>query len=402
MSLFRLPFEVTQSLLFDWLVEWSDVVKLDAAFCNQLERQQFLKLISSLTFPSSPYCTKIKYKEREVTLRWLVSRRVKFKSLSSYVLWPPDHNNNTWALMDSLFRNTGEKLTKIKIKDEMGSFRGHTLGRAYTNFCFHFWSDVSFHCPNLTHFTALNTTCFLGVLVACPKLIAVNVCDCDLFELRAMRGLLRRAPDLKELKVCRTNVCDKALMELATERPLLTKLHCRNCRWVTIIGVLAFVQRCSNLQELCTDKIDGHVLAKIAECCPHFRSLRSDTKVSDASLLDLLEHCKMEVLDITDSFITAQTFCKLRNMTKISLGGVSDINDAALKTLAEQNPQLLELSLRKGYSNITKNGVEHLVARCSLIENIFLVTTVPGGCTLFHIARKNGNVKLTVTEVINE
>ena len=408
-----LPLEVGVYILEDWLDDWSAFGRLDHAYCNQEERPRFLELMSSLTLPSSPDHDRHTYKLGVESLRWIVSRGVKFKRLSCWSFCPPDHEN-ALALMDSLFSNTGEKVTKIKITDVPGfcvlpddddeadddESDDVVWEFKHPNFLVNFWVNIVQHCPNLTHFSAHHTTGFLCVLRKCQNLIAVNVRDCASFDLQAMQELVQQAPALKELKVCRTKVCDNALEVLATKRPLLTKLHCTGCSAVTVLGVLAIVERFDNLQELCTKHMGGSVLAKIAQCCPNFRSLRTNRKVSDASLLALLEHCKMEVLDITHSFITAQTFCQLRNMTKIRLGGVSDINDAALETLAKQNPRLLELS-SKGFSNITKNGVEHLVARCSLIKSCFLMTAEPEGNTLFTIARRNNNVELIANEVID-
>jgi len=370
-----LPLHVGARILGDWLDDWSALARLDLAFCNHLQRPEFLELMRSSTFPSSPDPDPDR-KQGVEFLRWIVSRGVKFKSLSCS-LFHPANQKNALTIMDSLFSNTGKEVTKIKITDVPGFWVMPDNDEdeddvewtfQYPNFLVNFWVNIVQHCPKLTHFSAHHTAGFLCVLRNCPKLEAVNVRDCACFDMQAMQEMLQRTPALKELKVCRTKVCDKALMELATARPLLTKLHCTGCHAVTLHGVLAVVEQCGNLEELCTDYMDKSVLAKIAECCPNFKSLRTRSEhITDTVLLALLERCKLEVLDIEGHKITSESLHKLNNMKMIVIWKAVTMNDADVQIMAEHNPSLRHLELQR-CPNITKNSFYQLISRCPLLE----------------------------------
>ncbi|XP_055688379.1 F-box/LRR-repeat protein fbxl-1-like isoform X2 [Lutzomyia longipalpis] len=210
----------------------------------------------------------------------------------------------------------------------------------------------------------------------------------EVLELPNNRNLygrfLQRLTNIKELSLeaC-SGISRQNFREFCEQHPNLRSLNIISCYWIDRLGLQSICANLKNLEKISisVDYVDVEaedylVLGNLPKLKHLEISSFSDNLIGvrnmNVLLMKLSTYNRLEYLDLTEKNLTVDTEKALRNFTKLkelNLSLIFNCKDSTLDSLScDKTLQYLQIP----YSDITQQGLEKLIARCSALRFIGL------------------------------
>jgi hypothetical protein len=210
--------------------------------------------------------------------------------------------------------------------------------------------------------------------------------------------IARNCPHLKKLEGC-IDVTDMALIEFGKHCPKLTDIWLTNATRWTDTGVVALIEACHQLKDLCIENDPGHdgitdvSILKISESCQQLKvlGLYNLSALTDESLYAIERNCKrlvqLNLGNLLVSNAALKTLCASPNLNSLEIIFVESLDifdDAILELVKNHHSTLKSIEIYK-CNDITDVAIYFISQHCTHLTKLVL-SELPYVCHPIYIA----------------